>query len=101
MTIGRNVKKALKQRFAVNPPFVYLTPGDVVRHMRELAEMTQEEFARKSGLKQTTVSGIEKNRINIGVERAKVIGKALGIHPAIILFPDYFQNVIKTHRKAA
>ncbi len=30
---------------------------------------------------------MESERINIGVERSKVLAKALRVHPAVIIFP--------------
>ena len=57
--------------------------------MRELQELSQNELAKLSGLPQSTISGMESGRINIGVERAKVLAKALRIHPAVIVFPGW------------
>ena len=36
-----------------------------------------------------TISAIENNRINLGVERAKVLARALNVHPAVLLFPGW------------
>ncbi|MBZ0223296.1 MAG: hypothetical protein K8F35_09720 [Dokdonella sp.] len=37
----------------------------------------------------TTISGIENGRINLGVERANVLGAALRCHPAVLVFPGW------------
>jgi len=42
-----------------------------------------------TGIPQSTISGIEKNNINLGVERAKVLARALKVHPSVLLFPDW------------
>lgn len=47
------------------------------------------ELAKISGLPQSTISGMESGRINIGVERAKILAKALRVHPAVIVFPGW------------
>jgi len=40
------------------------------------------------GIPQSTISAIENNRLNLGVERAKVIARALKVHPAVFVFPS-------------
>ena len=39
--------------------------------------------------RQSTISAIENNRVNLGVERAKAIARALKCHPAVLLFPGW------------
>ncbi len=55
--------------------------GESVRIMRELQELSQTELAKITGIPQSTISGIENNRIKIGVERSKVLARALQCHP--------------------
>lgn len=69
-----------------------LTSGDIVRMLREKNELTQQELAEATGLRQNTISAIEKNRINVGIERAKSLAKALHVHPATIVFYDWDQE---------
>jgi len=57
--------------------------------MRELQEFSQTELARLTGIPQSTISGIENDRIHIGVERAKVLARALKCHPAVLVFPGW------------
>ena len=52
---------------------VPVTVGESVRIMRELQELSQTELAKKTGIPQSTISAIENNRVNLGVERAKVV----------------------------
>ena len=66
-----------------------LTPGAAVRVARELLEWTQGDLAKKSGIPQSTISGIESNRIALGVERAKKLAIALSVHPSVLLFPAW------------
>ncbi len=63
--------------------------GESVKIIRELQELSQNDLAELTGLPQSTISGIENNRINIGVERAKILGKALKCHPAVLVFPNW------------
>ncbi len=70
-------------------PSVNLTPGAAVRVFRELQEMTQAELAEASGLAQGTISSIERGRVNLGVERAERLARALKVHPAVLLWPNW------------
>ena len=63
--------------------------GESVRIVRELQEMTQSESARLTGSPQSTVSAIENNSVNLGVERAKVLARALRCHPAVLIFSGW------------
>ncbi|OFZ13977.1 MAG: transcriptional regulator [Bdellovibrionales bacterium RBG_16_40_8] len=90
MITGKKVKKILKSdEFAPAKTRVAMTPGQSLRVIRELQEFSQNELAKLSGLPQSTISGMEAGRINIGVERAKVLAKALRVHPAVIVFPGW------------
>lgn len=63
--------------------------GDSVRIMRELQELSQNELAAITGIPQSTISAIERDRVNLGVERAKVLARALRCHPAVLVFPGW------------
>jgi transcriptional regulator with XRE-family HTH domain len=63
--------------------------GESVRIMRELQELSQNELAAITGIPQSTISAIERDRINLGVERAKVLARALRCHPAVLVFPGW------------
>ena len=63
--------------------------GESVRIMRELQELSQTELAEITGIPQSTISGIENDRIKIGVERSKVLARALQCHPAVLVFPGW------------
>lgn len=68
---------------------VDVSVGESVRIIRELQELSQNELAELTGIPQSTISGIENNRIQIGVERAKVLARALKCHPAVLIFPGW------------
>lgn len=63
--------------------------GESVRILRELQEMSQNELAAATSIAQSTISAIENNRIRLGVERAKILAKALRCHPAVLVFPGW------------
>ena len=66
-----------------------VTTGDSVRILRELQEMSQNHLATATGIPQSTISAIENNRVRPGVERAKVLARALRCHPAVLVFPGW------------
>jgi transcriptional regulator with XRE-family HTH domain len=68
---------------------IAVSPGESVRILRELQEMSQNELSEASGIPQSTISAIERERINLGVERAKQLARALKCHPAVLLFPGW------------
>ncbi len=68
---------------------VDVSVGESVRIMRELQELSQTELADLTGIPQSTISGIENDRINLGVERAKILARALKCHPAVLVFPGW------------
>ena len=87
---GKQVREALRQGgFTKSKVRVRLTPGQVVALLREKNEFTQTELATRAGLTQATISSIENGRVQLGVERAKVLARALRVHPATLLFPGW------------
>ena len=63
--------------------------GESVRILRELQELSQNELSEMTGIPQSTISAIERDRIRLGVERAKVLARALRCHPAVLVFPGW------------
>ncbi len=63
--------------------------GESVRIIRELQGLSQNELAKLTGIPQSTISAIENDRINLGIERAKVLARALRCHPAVLVFPSW------------
>ena len=68
---------------------INVSVGESVRIIRELQEMSQSELAAECGIPQSTISAIENGRINLGVERAKILARALRCHPAVLVFPGW------------
>ena len=68
---------------------VDVSPGESVRIIRELQGLSQVQLAELCGIPQTTISSIENSRVNLGVERAKVLALALRCHPAVLVFPGW------------
>ncbi len=60
-----------------------------MRIIRELQELSQNELASRTGIPQSTISAIENDRVQLGVERAKVLARALRCHPAVLVFPGW------------
>ncbi len=60
-----------------------------MRILRELQELSQNELSALTSITQSTISAIERDRINLGVERAKVLARALRCHPAVLVFPGW------------
>jgi transcriptional regulator with XRE-family HTH domain len=68
---------------------INVSVGESVRIIRELQELSQNALAQLTGIPQTTISAIENNRVSLGVERAKVLAKALKCHPGVLVFPGW------------
>jgi transcriptional regulator with XRE-family HTH domain len=54
-----------------------------------LQELSQRQLSELTAIPQATISAIENGRVNLGVERAKVLGRALHCHPAVLVFPGW------------
>jgi len=68
---------------------IEVSVGESVRLIRELQGYSQNELASATGISQATLSAIENDRVRLGVERAKVLGRALRCHPAVLVFPGW------------
>ena len=74
--------RSAKKRIAVSA-------GESVRIIRELQGFSQNQLAQRTGIPQATLSAIENDRVRLGVERAKVLARALKCHPAVLVFPGW------------
>ena len=70
-----------------------VTPGESVKILRELQEFSQNELAELTGIPQSTISAIENDRVRLGVERSKILARALKCHPAVLVFPGWDSTV--------
>jgi transcriptional regulator with XRE-family HTH domain len=68
---------------------IEVSVGESVRIIRELQGMSQNDLSNLSGIPQSTISAIENDRINLGVERAKTLARVLNCHPAVLVFPGW------------
>jgi len=66
-----------------------VTVGESVRIIRELQGLSQKGLAKLSGIPQSTISAVENDRVNLGVERAKTLARVLNCHPAVLVFPGW------------
>lgn len=89
MKLGKKVKEALKEEFISDKRYGNLTPGKALRIYRELNNLTQIELANLTNLKQATISSLEHDRVAMGISRAKILGKALNVHPGLLAFADW------------
>jgi transcriptional regulator with XRE-family HTH domain len=62
--------------------------GRRIRGAREAAHLTQEQLARRLGLKPTSVSHMEAGRQGVSVEQIERIAAACGVSPADLLSID-------------
>jgi len=68
---------------------INVSVGESVRIIRELQGLSQNQLAERTRISQATLSAIENDRVRLGVERAKVIARALKCHPAVLVFPGW------------
>ncbi|MDO8643787.1 MAG: helix-turn-helix transcriptional regulator [bacterium] len=83
------MKTINKKDFVAGGDPLSMTPGEMLSTLRNLQGLTQEELARKTKMTQANISNMESGRQQIGRDRALVLAKALKVHPAVIMFPNY------------
>jgi transcriptional regulator with XRE-family HTH domain len=88
MTTGGNNMKDYKEA----QKRIDISIGESVKIIRELQELSQNDLSSMTGIPQSTLSAIEHDKIKLGVERAKVLARALKCHPAVLVFPGWDVN---------
>jgi len=68
---------------------ITVSVGKSVRIIRELQELSQNQLSQLTSIPQATISAIENDRVRLGVERAKVLARALKCHPGVLVFPSW------------
>lgn len=68
---------------------VDVSVGESIRIVRELQELSQNSLSELTGIPQSTISAIENDNVKLGIERAKVLARALRCHPAVLAFPAW------------
>lgn len=84
ITGGNSMKDYRKARKRID-----VTVGESVKILRQMQEFSQNELAELTGIPQSTISAIENDRVQLGVERAKILARALHCHPAVLVFPGW------------
>jgi len=82
--VHKNMNKFKKAKKTVE-----VSIGKTVFILRELQALSQNNLALLSGIPQSTLSAIEHDKVKLGIERAKVLARALKCHPAVIIFPGW------------
>ena len=83
------MKKHQASDFVPAKPRAKMTTGEIIRMLRELKGWTQKELSSRCGISASNLSQLEHDRLDIGKRRAEQLANAFGIHPAIIMFPEY------------
>ena len=66
---------------------IEVSVGESVRIIRELQGLSQNQLAELTGIPRTTISAIENDLVRLGMERAKLVARALKCHPRVLVFP--------------
>jgi len=66
-----------------------VTPGEALKMLRELQGLSQNDLAKLTGISQSNISALESGVKQMGRDRAITLAKALHVHPAVLLFPDF------------
>jgi transcriptional regulator with XRE-family HTH domain len=82
-----------KKKFKLAKQHIKVSIGESVRIVRELQGLSQTQLSKLTNIPQSTISAIEGDRVKIGVERAKVLARALNCHPAVLVFPGWQTNI--------
>jgi transcriptional regulator with XRE-family HTH domain len=85
----RRFSMSIKKDLNIAGASILMSPGDMVRALRELKGWSQIKLAEETGISQANISAIENGRVEIGKQRAIVMAEALNVHPASIMFADY------------
>ena len=78
-----------KKEFKIARVHCALTPGEALKAIRELQGLSQQGLAELTGISQSNLSALENNVRQFGRDRALILAKALHVHPAVLLFPDF------------
>ena len=82
-------KRVNKSEFSKAIVRKVVLPHEMLKTLRELQGLSQGELEELTGISQSNISALENGSRKIGRERAIVLGKALKVHPAVILFSDF------------
>lgn len=72
-----------------------MTIGKVIRMYREMRRMTQDELAEKSGITQSYISRLERDKAQATIEDIKALAKAMGLSPIDLIKATEQEGAIK------
>ncbi|MDH4468556.1 MAG: helix-turn-helix transcriptional regulator [Bacteriovoracaceae bacterium] len=78
-----------KKNFVKAKIHAQMTSAEMLKTIRELQGLSQLDLAKLTGMSQSNISALETGSKNIGRGQALVLAKAIKVHPAVILFPDF------------
>jgi transcriptional regulator with XRE-family HTH domain len=82
-----------------------LTSGEVLRGARIDIGISQEELEEITGIRRSNISALENDRLAMTSHYAEILGAALRLHPANILYPNGFvlksEEILRIEKKAA
>ena len=68
------------------PNVMVLTPGEMLKELRDLHGLSQLQLSTMCGIEQTHISAIENGRSELGRDRAIILADALKVRPEVLLF---------------
>src|SRR3982751_5982664 len=86
------LSEIIMSQFRPSKKRINVSVGESVRIIRELQGLSQNQLSERTGIPQATLSAIENDRIRLGVERAKVLARALKCHPGVLVFPGWAEE---------
>jgi transcriptional regulator with XRE-family HTH domain len=92
---GNSMKNFRKAKKCID-----VTVGESVKIIRELQDLSQNGLSELTEIPQSIISAIENDRIQLGVERAKILARALQCHPAVLMFPGWDIEPSQPHNNA-
>ncbi len=69
------------------------TPGKTFRAFRKNFSITLKDLEEVTGVKESNLSALENDRIEMTSYYAERLGAALGIHPSLLLYPEGWVKV--------
>ena len=75
--MGEGKVKINKRDFVRSKTRLEITPGKMLKTLRNLQELTQKELSELTGIPQSNISAIESGQRQLGRERALIFAKAL------------------------
>lgn len=82
-----------------------LSSGEVLRGARSELGISQDELEEITGIKRSNISALENDRMSMSSYYAEILGAALKLHPADLLYPNRkvakSDELLKIEKKAA